>query len=314
MTEPVAEAAARTATTGPAVSALLDRVAEVWPEHVDYLTMRFAGQDESHLEFCEALAARIIRIAGDGLDRLATNYRWTCERMLEEEFRFGLTGRYRHDCFAQVVELVYGDADFMARYLDGLLLSQLLWANHTRSLEIYEGDFLAHLGPHSRLLEVGPGHGLLLAAAAIRGPARLVGWDVSAASLAATDRALAAMNVGSVTLERRDLLLAPADHSFDLVVASELVEHLDQPGEALRRLAGLTAPGGRLYLNIPVNSPAPDHISLWRSPEELFAFVERNGLTIVDKAVSPMTGHTEQQARERGLTLSCVAICQCADG
>ena len=295
---------------GTALAAIVGRIGRLWPEHTDYVRQRFADQPRRHLDFCAVVAERITRVVDGDLDRLVSNYRWTCEMMLAEEFRFGRTGRYAHDSFDEVVRLVYSDGDFMARYLDGLLLSQLMWANHTRSLETYEHRFLTRLERHMSLLEVGPGHGLLLASAARRRPARLVGWDVSAASLTATGQALAAMGVGSVELRQQDLLAAGGAERFDLVVASELVEHLDRPGDAVRRLAALTRPDGLVDLNIPVNSPAPDHISLWRSPEELFSFVAANGLRIVERHVLPLTGHTEEQARQRRLTLSCVAICR----
>ncbi|MEK8173426.1 class I SAM-dependent methyltransferase [Streptomyces sp. M19] len=105
------------------------------------------------------------------------------------------------------------------------------------------------------MLEVGPGHGLLLALAAERQRGSVVGWDVSATSLVATRRALEAMGARSVRLVHRDLLRAGVDGSFDAVVASELLEHLDRPHEALERLHALLRPGGHLFLNIPVNSP-----------------------------------------------------------
>jgi 2-polyprenyl-3-methyl-5-hydroxy-6-metoxy-1,4-benzoquinol methylase len=297
-------------TSRPALRALVGRIVRCWPEHETYVVERFSDSDDAHLDFCDGLAALIQRIIAGDPDTAVHNYRWTCERMLEEEYHFAITGRYRHDSFARVHELVYSDTRFMTRYTDGLLLSQLMWANHARAFEVYQRRFLARLPAGGSLLEVGPGHGLLLAAAAEVAAGHLTGWDVSTASLAATRRALDLLGVGPVVLEWHDLLRAPDGGAFDLVVASELIEHLDRPGEAVRRLSGLVHRDGWVYLNIPVNSPAPDHIALWRTPEALFSFIEGNGLDIAERHVLPMTGRTEAAARARQLTLSCVAICR----
>jgi 2-polyprenyl-3-methyl-5-hydroxy-6-metoxy-1,4-benzoquinol methylase len=271
---------------------------------------RFEGSSKAHLDFCNEVADKIRRIAAAELDTVVKNYRWTCEQMLAEEYRFSITGRYRHDSFARVQELVYSDAAFMSRYTDGLLLSQLMWANHTRALQVYERRFLPRLPVGGSLLEVGPGHGLLMATAAQYPVGQLRGWDVSAASLDSTRRSLHALGLDRVAvLEQHDLLDASAQGAFDLVVASELIEHLDRPAEALQQLGMLTRHDGWIYLNIPVNSPAPDHITLWRTPEELFSFIEKSGLSIAEWHVLPMTGRTEAAARAHQLTMSCVAIC-----
>jgi 2-polyprenyl-3-methyl-5-hydroxy-6-metoxy-1,4-benzoquinol methylase len=295
---------------GPALGAIVDGLYETWPAHRDYVEERFGSSTPDHLVFCERLARKILNIVGGGLSDLLANYRWTCARMLEEEYRFAVTGRYRHTSFEDVRREVYADNEYMSRYTDGLLLSQLMWANHASALEVYEDRFLSLMKTTSDLLEVGPGHGLLLAAASERPHRRLVGWDISAASIESTRRALRSTSTEPVVLELRDLLEAAAPERFSFVVASELVEHLDRPADAVRRLGELAGEAGLVYLNIPVNSPAPDHIALWESPEQLFSFVERNGLRIVERHVFAMTGRTEQEARAGRLTLSCVAICR----
>ncbi|MBB5924457.1 2-polyprenyl-3-methyl-5-hydroxy-6-metoxy-1,4-benzoquinol methylase [Actinoalloteichus hoggarensis] len=294
----------------PELNDLVERVLAAWPEHEPFLRQRFAHASAEHFAFCEAVTSLIARVTGPGLGTAVTNYRWTCERLLEEERHFALFDSYRHTTFAEVEAVVYRDSDFMARYTDGLLLSQVLWSNQARALEIYQERFLAGLTGARTLLEVGPGHGLLLALAARRENAGLTGWDVSPGSIEATRSALSAVGVDSVRLCCADLLDTPATEAFDLVVASELIEHVDRPDLALRRLGALTSPTGLLFLNIPVNSPAPDHITLWRSPEEVFGSIEANGLTILEQHVFPMTGRTESEARRQRLTMSCVALCR----
>ncbi len=67
-------------------------------------------------------------------------------------------------------------------------------------------------------------------------------------------------------------------------------------------------PGGRLFLNIPVNSPAPDHIYLWRDPEEIRAMIIDHGYEIESFSALPPTGKTLEQAKKFNLDISCIAI------
>jgi 2-polyprenyl-3-methyl-5-hydroxy-6-metoxy-1,4-benzoquinol methylase len=293
---------------------IVARMLGEWPEHERFLVQRFDNPADGHADVCEQIAERILRIVGDREAAAVANYRWTCQMFLKEEYMFRLTGRYRFGSFAEARTAVYDNESFMSRYADGLLLSQLLWANHAAAIESYWRTFLPRLDGGASLLEVGPGHGLLLAMAAERLPGAVTGWDVSQSSLALTQRALNAMGIAAARLELVDVLEAPTSGQFDAVVASELLEHLERPAEALRRLRQVTRPGGRLFLNIPVNSPAPDHIYLWRTPEEVFSFVADSGLEMIDAYVFPMTGKTMAQARAEALTLSCVVLCARPDG
>jgi SAM-dependent methyltransferase len=87
----------------------------------------------------------------------------------------------------------------------------------------------------------------------------------------------------------RALALAPAE----VVIAGEVLEHLDAPGPFLRALHHLTAPGGTLVLTTPNAFRAanllfaltrlelvhPDHTS-WQSPRTLRTLLERAGWEI----------------------------------
>ncbi len=84
---------------------------------------------------------------------------------------------------------------------------------------------------------------------------------------------------------------------FGSVVLSEILEHLEDPVGALRAAAAWMRPGAWLWVNVPVNSPAPDHIFLLRTPEEAVELVRTAGFTPVDTAFYPMTGRTLDEAR-----------------
>jgi 2-polyprenyl-3-methyl-5-hydroxy-6-metoxy-1,4-benzoquinol methylase len=286
---------------------ILEAVRARWSEHAPFLDRVAAACEPALVETAGIVAGKILALAGDALDRHADGYRWMCQMVLDEELEFRRTGRYRYSRFEEVADRVYGDLAVMAPYMEGLLLSQVLWVNHLRVLDFYRRRFLPLVagGAH---LEVGPGHGLLLALAAQAGARSLTGWDVSVASLDKTRAALATLGVRTgLTLELHDVH-APASGTFDTIVFSEVLEHLEDPLGALRALRERLGPGGHVYVNAPVNSPAIDHIHLLRSPEELVALVQRAGLVVGETCIAPVTGHTEARARKQGLAISCAVV------
>jgi SAM-dependent methyltransferase len=96
----------------------------------------------------------------------------------------------------------------------------------------------------NRLLDIGCGAGSLIEAA------RRAGWDAEGLEVSGP----AAMHVGSLGFKvfHGDLSQAnyPADY-FDVVTASELVEHLADPFGMLEEVARILRPGGLLWATTP---------------------------------------------------------------
>jgi hypothetical protein len=68
------------------------------------------------------------------------------------------------------------------------------------------------------------------------------------------------------------------------------------------------APGGRAFINVPVNSPAPDHITLYRSPEDVVEAVKQAGFEVDDVLFAPTTGASLSRARKLSLAISTVVV------
>lgn len=295
----------------PAFPRLVAATAAAWPEHRAFLDKRIAGRSPGHLAMAEDLSRAILAICGDAPDALIAGYRWTCERMLDEELFFRRHGRYRVTLFQEALDTVYADPEVMRLYVDGLLLSQVLWSNHTDAALWYVERFLAANPADGHHLEIGPGHGLLLYLAARDGRGgALTGWDVSATSLEATRHALDILGIGRpVTLEQRDIFAGPLpEAAFDSIVLSEILEHLERPDLALEQVRVALRPGGRLFVNVPVNSPAPDHIHCLTQPEQVVELVEKAGYVIEDSTFFPAVGYTPERARKVGAAMSSVVI------
>jgi SAM-dependent methyltransferase len=299
------------------IDALAARLRALWPEHASYLEKSFAARSAGVMSVSEEVASCVLRLASDtvgGLDRWCDDYRFLCEKIvLPEEFHFRRHGRYRLSSFGDAVNECYANAPFMARYMNGLMVSYAIWNNHAHAIASYMLEYLPSLPRDADLLEIGPGHGLLLYFAARKGFAKsLSGWDVSPTSIAQTRHALDILGVDRpVTVALQNLFEAEADRQparFDAIVMSEILEHLEQPTEALRAAARYLRPGGSIWVNVPANSPAPDHIFLVRSPEHAEELVREAGLDVVASRAFPMTGTTLEKARRGKLAISCVVV------
>jgi 2-polyprenyl-3-methyl-5-hydroxy-6-metoxy-1,4-benzoquinol methylase len=295
--------------TTPNLQKLIHAQLSQFPQHKKFLDRRLENAGADELKRCERLASDIMKLAGGRLEDYCIGYDFICKIQKDEEFYFRRHNKYRLTTFEQANAEVYSNKPFMTKYMHGLLLTQVFWSNHTSAISFYEEVFLHGLRQGARLLEIGPGHGLLMAMACnALSKEAVTGWDISAASLEDTARSLDALGIsGGFKLQPKNLH-DTSNETFDGVVFSEVLEHMEQPMEAMRALRKLLGPNGTLYVHVPLNSPAPDHLFLLRSMEEFEAFVAASGFEIVDKRYFPATNYTLETAVRHALTISACAV------
>ena len=295
----------------PAIASVVSTILADWPEHRRYIESRFKNDTPEFLARNEEFAALALTGMQDDLPLFCADYRWMCEEFLKEEFHFRREGSYRLSTFEEAYREVYSNTEFMTRYVHGILISQIIWDPHARAFDTFRTKFLTSIDADASYLEVGPGHGFYLAfASRVANIARMEAWDVSPSSIAETKQALSRLGVSrEISIIEQDVLAAPARHNeFDVAVISEVLEHLERPDLALQSLYAALRPGGRIFINVPINSPAPDHIYLWRSPAEFLEFVKAQGFEIVEAHDFPQTGATLERALKLDLMISCVLI------
>ena len=299
----------------PKLAILVDQVLEAWPKHATFVERSFEGREPAVMEATEKLAGAVVALSATvdgGIKTLCDDYRYMSEYIvLPEELYFRRNGEYRLKSFEDANRECYANTEMMTRYMNGLLISNVIWDNHARSFADFLHAFLPSLAPGTRLLEVGPGHGFYLHFASQDDRvASLTGWDVSPVSVGITRHALDVLGTTkSVDLKVQNLFLAgePTDEQkFDAILLGEVLEHVEDPRAALRALSGWLRPGGKIWINVPANSPAPDHIYLVRSVEEASALVRDAGLELVRECAFPMSGATLEKAVKRQLAISCV--------
>ncbi len=100
--------------------------------------------------------------------------------------------------------------------------------------------------PGWRVLEVGSGTGANLPVLAGLGVRQVVGCDLS------VDALRIGPNRHSAALARVDARCLPfGDQTFDLVLAADVIEHLDDDRGAVAEFARVLKPGGHLVLTVP---------------------------------------------------------------
>lgn len=132
------------------------------------------------------------------------------------------------------------------------------------------------------LLDVGCGDGQLLLWLRSWAPegAELVGADLSPDTVEANTKQHKFASFSVLDVQREAL-----DRTFDVVVCTEVLEHLDHQREALKNLASMVAPGGHLILTCPTGKVHATekhfgHVSHPR-PAELETGLREAGLEVV---------------------------------
>ena len=137
------------------------------------------------------------------------------------------------------------------------------WQEHEKIQETYwwhrhKREFILHLAeeqPYERVLEIGSGGGIL--ASRLKRRCRAITTDLSVRHV----------HPGGVVAKLPELCFKPA--AFDLVILSEVLEHLDQPVESLKTIRRILRPGGRCIITVPA-WPA-----LWSSHDVFYGHKKR---------------------------------------
>jgi SAM-dependent methyltransferase len=70
------------------------------------------------------------------------------------------------------------------------------------------------------------------------------------------------------------------DESLNLIIASEIIEHMPEPELVVSEIRRVLKPGGQLILTMPLESHTPGHIHTLSNQEDLRILCERAGLKV----------------------------------
>jgi 2-polyprenyl-3-methyl-5-hydroxy-6-metoxy-1,4-benzoquinol methylase len=247
----------------------------------------------------------------NGLDLayLAGAYNLVVTDMQLEQIFFRRHKRYRHSCFAAVADSVYFDDHYMRNYMHGLALTTFLWPNHLAMRNFFVRTFPPLLT--GRYLEVGPGHGYYFLKAAQLGKFHtMIGVDISASSVELTRDLLRHFDLqhDRASIVEADFVNFQSDQIFSCIVMGEVIEHVERPEIFLSKLAELADEKTHIYVTTAINSPAIDHIYLFRSSQEVERLAASCGLYVVQKLCLPYAGMTLGQTYERAMPVNAAYV------
>lgn len=77
-----------------------------------------------------------------------------------------------------------------------------------------------------------------------------------------------------------------------------MLEHVERPERFLNKIRAVTKPHSYIFVSTCINSPAIDHIFLFRSREEVEALFRNAGLRVVERLELPYARRTAGECEE----------------
>lgn len=225
---------------------------------------------------------------------LVSDYLHMISDMRKEMAHFGTHGMYSCKNQKEAYEKVYSKPEIMRYYMNALTLSQILWEHHFKML-MYFRDRVEDIGKEldyrdMTIMEVGAGHGLYSFLSKEGFPMkRLDIVDVSSEALAMTGVMLGFENTRYI---QKDFDLYNIGCEYDLIIMGELLEHLDYPASALWKARDRMKDDGFLWVTVPINAPAIDHVFLFRSKGEVLRLIQLAELDVFDYCHIEIEGDT----------------------
>lgn len=288
---------------------LVSRIVTQNRMHAPFVARALAGLTAAELSDLDGYVDHCLS-EGATLDGLAADYKLVVDDTLREQVYFWKHGRYRYSRYEDVAGAVYLNDGYMRAYMRGLALTAFFWPNHARMRRWFNGRLPR--GGKGRYLEVGPGHGLYFVSALRRGAfERYDGIDISPSSVALTERLLTRGPFGHFEgwrLTVGDFLTAELEAEFDMLVMGEVLEHVEEPRSFLARARAATTESGCVFLTTCINSPAFDHIYLFRSVDELGELAGQAGFAVEDRLVLPYDGTSLEESMQKRLAVNVALV------
>ncbi len=204
---------------------------------------------------------------------------------MRRQKKFEVSGQYEVKSYAQAAKDVYfNEKHMLEQYLPGLLLSHYLWPHQYRQLQFFKECFVSVMkqSKASHFAEVGIGTGLYSRVAFQETPGVSgMGFDISAHSKTFTENHLRAFGLADrYQIRLQDVLKNTPEERFQWLVCVEVLEHLEDPLEFLRRLRVILSPGGKAFITAALNAADEDHIYLYENSAQVLEQLSEAGFIV----------------------------------
>lgn len=277
-------------------NALLKIISQRSPLQMKRILKYLSGRDAIFWQRADKFARNLsmhTSKTGMGLKKedVVEAYLKMCGDMFVEKIKFQETGAYSCSSAKKAYESVYSSEQVMTPYMYGLALSYFLWPNHYAIYDFFIHEIKTVKSNVNRYLEVGAGHGLFLSGALDAFPgADFAVVDISQACIAITQRFVQRLSGRSrkIVFHRSDIMSFDPAATFSMICMGEVLEHVDHPEELLIKVQDLLEPHGTLFISTCCNSPAIDHIHLFRNIRQVRDLFKKTGFRIRKELALPV--------------------------
>jgi len=246
-------------------------------------------------------------------EQIAKDYLKMVNDMRREGLYFLRSGEYSCKTQSMAYDKVYSNKDIMSYYMNALLISQIFWKHHFDMFTYFKENLKNHFKEYDiiNILDVGPGHGFFsfIIKNSIPSFKKIDIVDISESSLKMTERILGREN-NKISYYNADIFNFDSSLKYDFIVIGEVIEHLENPVEILKKLSDLLSDSGILWLTTPTNAPALDHIYLFKSKEEIVDLIAMSDLDVIDIYGCYAEDVDEETARKNKVSQLIGAFCK----
>jgi 2-polyprenyl-3-methyl-5-hydroxy-6-metoxy-1,4-benzoquinol methylase len=248
--------------------------------NIQFLSEHFPNQLDELIGLVKSYFINV----GLSSERVADDYLKMIRDMRIEGIYFFKYGKYRCENQTIANDYVYSKPDVMSYYMNALLVSQVMWKHHFNIFMYFQTQIKSLFKNYSKLniLDIGPGHGFFSYIVKKEFPKyeTIDIVDISETSLEMTNKIIGT-DGDKIRYFRKDVFDYGEEKKYDFIVLGEVLEHLDDPKGILNKLSKLLNPGGVIWITVPTNSPALDHVYLFKTKEEIVELVTDSGLRTI---------------------------------
>jgi 2-polyprenyl-3-methyl-5-hydroxy-6-metoxy-1,4-benzoquinol methylase len=223
---------------------------------------------------------RYLKSIGKDFDYAVECYLKVVSDMVYEQVRFMETGEYSNKSFKDVYRRVYNNPEVMLYHMHGLLLSQILWQQHYKTLSFFTETLPQFKDTIKSYLEIGGGHGFFISEALqiLNKDASFALVDISQSSLDIAKKFIESSKVNYVL---QDIFSFKSEQKYDFIAMGEILEHVEQPLALLNIANSLLSNNGIIFITVPANAPAIDHIYLFKNDGEIREIINSAGFEVL---------------------------------
>lgn len=289
---------------------ILDKIGQKNPNHLKKLLININDLDEKYHQTANDFFNKYNNYLLKNnmtIDFGVTCYLHMIDDMLEERYNFLRTGQYANTSFEAVEKRVYGDSKIMDYHMHGLVLAQFLWFDQYDRILFFTNNFKKYNLHTNNYLEIGGGHGLYINEA-IKILPEIAHFEMVDISQSSLNLAQGILDTDKIKFYLKNIFDFSSSEKYDFVTMGEVLEHVEQPLELLKKAGELLNEDGVFYITTPINAPMIDHIYLFNNEQEIREMIYAANFKIIDEKIVISEKITSEKAAKQKVPIMYAAF------